>query len=356
MQVSSSTTPFRVVALLAVLMLALGAASVATATHELGHLDLPPASYSASVTPDTCEAAVSCTLTFTVRNESPPDSGHLMTEATITAPAGFVVDAVGAVTTSAVVTKNWNASLAGSTVSLSAASLSDGLGPLESFTVPVSVTAPLSALGPGHTFVTSASNTSPVVGTTQFTNNGSDPQVAVVNDHVFCPALEGCETTTVTLDNTSAKAVASSGATDEFLTLSVGGSFAEGSRCLDPNNPFNNFQAKGHPVTTNVTGNDRSHVVTLTLSKTVNNSPGAPGAERFQICTAADEPFWTKSGGFAAENQTTGFFEGLLPDCDATNPLITKCIQSRTRNAGNTVITYFVDPGDPISIPGLGEI
>ncbi|MBW3590088.1 MAG: hypothetical protein KY429_11805, partial [Actinobacteria bacterium] len=89
MQLSSSTTPFRVVALLAVLMLALGAAIAVTAQ------EVPPAKYSAEVFPGQCKADVDCVLTFTITNASPPDSGHIMTDASITAPKGFSVTDAG---------------------------------------------------------------------------------------------------------------------------------------------------------------------------------------------------------------------------------------------------------------------
>lgn len=315
------------------------------ATITASSQEIPPASYSASVTPDTCEAEFACDppLKFTVTNESPPDSGSLMDKATIKAPSGFSNPAVVSVTVQSFPAKNWIATANGDTVTLTANSVLDGLAPTESVSVTVNTTPSLATVGPDNIFVTTASGSNPVLGTTNFHNNDPDPTVTVVNEQVNCdPApAPGCETETVTLGNTSAQATASQGATNETLTLSVGGTFPDpASKCFDPT--F--FTPKGEAVTTNVTGNDRSHIVTLTLSKTVNNSPGAPGAERFQICVSADSPFPTKDGTIANE--------GLLPDCPPIP--ITKCVLSRTRNAGNSIIRYFIDPGDPISIPGLG--
>lgn len=336
---------FRIVVLLTILIPGLVATVPASA--------IPPASYSASVTPTTCEAQFKCGLTFTMINQSPPDSGAFLSEATIEAPTGFTINDVGAVTVhtaSPSVTKNWTATAAENKVSLSADDrLTDALAPTESLSVPVDVTASLSTVGPENKFPTTATgfllpDTVPV----SFQNTGDDPSVTVVNDQVNCPATETCTTNTITLNNTSAQASASAGATNETLRLSVGGSFLDpGSKCLTSAT----YTPKGEPVTTDVTGEDRSHIVTLTLDKTVNNSPGAPGAERYEICVSADKVFVTKDGTPAEQNPETAKFEGLLPNCPPVP--VSKCILSRSRSGGNTIIRYFVEPGDPIGIPGL---
>jgi hypothetical protein len=289
----------------------------------------------------------------------------LLTDARITAPQGFAVDAAGPVTVtsaSPLVTKTWSADVTGQVVLLSAddPDLRNGLAPSEKVTVPVTVTASLSLLGPGHVFETEASGfllpgTNPVA----FTRQGSDPSVTVVNDQVNCDPNDDCETKTIDLNNTSAKAAAPVGQTQQFLSLSVGGSFLdESSRCRTIITPKEGWE----PVTTNLTDPpERFHTVTLTLLKSVDNSAGAPGAQRIQICAVSDSQFITKEDrnkdgqpDLAVENEETGMFEGLLPDCPVIP--VTKCVLSRSRQAGNTVIKYFVEPGDPISLPGLDGI
>ena len=349
MQLSSSTTPFRVVALLAVLILALGAAIAATSQ------EIPPAKYSAEVFPGHCEADEDCTLTFTITNASPPDSGHIMTDASITVPAGFTLKGAGDVETSTVellpLEKSWTATPSGSTVFLTADELTDGLAPQESLSVPVEVFAPLALLGPDHEFSTDALT---AVGT-EFTLLGDEPSVDVVNDEAQCDPGFDCETTTVTLKNTSAKAEASVGGTLQFLTLSVGGSFSDSTNNCLASAPT--FDPVGEAVTSALTQDDppdRSHIVTLTLDKTVDNSAGAPGAERIDICAASDKPFKDKDGEDAVFNEGTGFYEGILPNCPVPLlPTTTKCVLDRSRKAGKAVIRYYVEPGDPISIPGL---
>lgn len=337
---------FRIVVLLTILIPGLIATVPASS-------QIPPASYSASVTPTTCEAQFKCGLTFTMINQSPPDSGALMTEATIKAPSGFTIDGVSPVTVttaSPTVTKSWSATTQDQTVSLRAnAPLTDGLAPTERLAVTLDVIPALSTVGPDRIFVTTATGfLLPATDPVPFHNTGDDPSVTVVNDEVNCPATETCETTTITLNNTSAQASASAGATNETLRLSVGGSFLDpGSKCLTSAT----YTPKGEPVTTDVTGEDRSHIVTLTLDKTVNNSPGAPGAERYEICVSADKVFVTKDGTPAEQNPETAKFEGLLPNCPPVP--VSKCILSRSRSGGNTIIRYFVEPGDPIIIPGV---
>lgn len=321
---------------------------VAAVSAFADHGGVPLAHYSASVTPDTCKADVTCSLTLTVRNDSPPTSGFLMDTATIQVPTGFSNPTLGTVTVTSLPSKSWSANVTGDTVTLTAGdpALTNGLAPGESVSVIINTTPSLATVGPGHTFDTTASGTTPLE-TTAFDNTQpADPTVTVVNEQVNCPSLQGCETGTVSLKNTSASAAASTGGTDETLTLSVGGSFAASLRiCADSTR----FTAVGEAVTTNVTGGDRSHTVTITLPKTVNNSPGAPGAERIDICAAADGPFVTKDGTPAVQNADTGLYEGLIPNCPALP--VTKCVVSRTRQAGSTVITIFVEPGDPIEIP-----
>ena len=348
---------FRIAALLVVLMVGL-VATISSSADEI-----PPSAYSVSVspTPATCEESVGCTLTFTFTNVS-PDSAALLTDASITAPGGFTVDAAGPVTVtsaSPLVTKTWSPDVDGNVVLLSAddPDLRNGLAPSEKITVPVTVTASLSSLGPGHVFATEASGfLLPATDPVAFSPTGPDPSVTVVNDQVNCAERDDCETEPITLNNTTAKAEAPVGQTQQFLTLSVGGSFLdESSRCRTIITP----KAGWEPVTTNLTDPpERSHTVTLTLARTVDNSPGAPGAERIQICAVSDSPFITKEDNNgdgqpdpAMKNEKTGMFEGLLPDCPPFR--VTKCVMSRTRSAGKTVITYFVEPGDPISIPGL---
>lgn len=324
---------------------------VAAVSAFADHGGVPPAHYSASVTPGTCEAVSSCSLTFTVTNQSPPNSGSLMDTATITVPTGFSDTSAGPVTVASLTPKSWSADADTAdgtvTVTLTAGNAVSGLAPTESVSVTINTTPSLATVGPGNTFDTTASGTFPLVGETAFDNTQpADPTVTVVNEQVNCPSLQGCETDTVTLNNTSASAAASTGGTNETLTLSVGGTFAASLRiCADSAR----FTAVGEAVTTNVTGTDRSHTVTITLPKTVNNSPGAPGAERIDICAAADGPFVTKDGTPAVQDADTGLYEGLIPNCPALP--VTKCVVSRTRQAGSTVIRIFVEPGDPIEIP-----
>jgi len=354
MQLSSSTTPFRVVALLAVLALAFGAAIAVTAQ------EVPPSVYSVSATPTTCEADSVCSLTFQFTNRS-PDSTTVMNRATIETPPGFSLGTVGTPTTSvlvpfALLDKSWNASVDGNIVVLEANGPLDALAPGETVSVVVDVTPSLTELGPGHVFKTTASGI--LLGEdVAFTNSGDDPSVTVVNDEAQCDPGFGCETRTVTLNNTSAQAVAPVGTILQFLTLSVGGNFVDAdSECVTSTT----FTAVGEAVTTALTpegDGGRSHTVTLTLDKMVDNSPGAPGAEKIDICAASDKPFVTKSGGDAELNESSGFYEGILPNCPSVLlPMTTKCVLDRTRNAGKSVIRYYVEPGDPISIPGLGEI
>jgi hypothetical protein len=346
----------RVVALLIVLMVGVGATTV-TWSQEIPAPIL--AVYSVAGFPDTCEQEAGCSLTFTFKNES-PDSTTLLNRATLETPAAFDVFDVGAVTTSPLVgEKTWLGDHDGDTVTIEADDpILDALGPNETVSVVVDLLPTGSGLlGTKHAFVTRAFGVvlpNPET-SVEFSQRGSEPSVTVVTDQARCePDAD--------LDNndcqaqaelgaqgellaTSATAVASDGTTLQYLSLSVGGTFGEGSECLTSAS----FDPVGHAVTTDLTDPpDRFHIVTITLGKDINNSPGAPGAERIQICAISDKEFTTKSG-----NQAT---VGLLPNCPALLPATEKCVLSRSRSAGKTVIRYFVEPGDPISIPGLGEL
>jgi hypothetical protein len=326
----------------------------------------PPAAYSVTVSPGTCEADLPCSLTFEITNSSPPTSSSLLTTATVTAPAGFDVTDVGDVSVTeappVLVQKTWEGSETDNVVTLTAdeQQVVNGLAPTESLSVVVTVVAPQSTVGPVNVFTTDAFGfLLPALDPVEFELEGTDPSVAVVDDEAQCLDQAGCTTREIVLNNTRAFAEAPAGLlfTTQFLLLSLGDGYLDGgsyetsqSKCLTTST----FTRVGEAVTTELSPNDpagRSHIVTLTLDKTGPNSPGAPGAERIQICAISDGPF---PGAGAEPNGKTGLWEGLLQDCPAIP--VTKCVLSRSRNAGKTVIRYFVEPGDPISIPGVGDI
>jgi hypothetical protein len=325
--------------------------------------------YSVSVTPVICETTSPCGLSFTLTNQSPA-SAYFMDEATIKAPAGFTITSVGEPTTSPI-PRNWDAEWnGGDTVRIFAVvppdlPLSgDALLPSESVSVTVTLVAASLAVGPTNTFETHAFGTDPLEeddGKSEFGRIGDDPNVMVVGDQQICEETQPCSTQEVSLagndglgiSKTSAKAFSPGGAVaGGTLEVSVGGRFAQqiqGGFCQ------NNFDDRGWAVTTDVTGDEdtRSHEVTVRLAKVINNAPGAPGAANFEICMAADEPFPTKPGTPAAQqNPNTLMWEGVLPNCPAVRTK--KCMISRTRNSGDAILKYFVDPGDPTGLPGLG--
>lgn len=292
--------------------------------------DVPLAKYSASVLSGTCQAATPCTQTFTVQNESPPDSGFLMNAATINVPAGFSSISVGTPVTTAPIAKTWTAT-GTTTIRLSANGQTDSLAPTESVSVAVTFTADLSTVGPSNTFSTTASGVNILTQSIGFARNGPEPVVTVVNQQRICPAGSTCDMGSATMDNTTARGTASDGGltTSE---MSVGGSWG-GPDCGTSFNPSSEV------VTTNV-GGGRSHVVTLTIRKKLNGTNnGGISSEEVCLKSEPDKPFTTKGGTVA--------YEGILPNCDPTNPAITACVRSRHRNAGNSIIVYYAPPGDP---------
>lgn len=340
-----------------------GVAAVLVVAALLGGLmpagadELPPSRYSASVTPTACEATAPCSLTFSITNGSPPNSGWILDHATITAPSGFAIAAAGTPTTLS--NKSWTASISGNQILLDATSdpllgtIPNALTPGETVNAPVTVTASLSVLGPKNEFKTTATGSNPtflITGPVTFTNTGSDPNVAVVNDEATCTGAENCQTSTVKLENTSGSAFAPANGQEARLRISVGGAYENAlRRCKAPSY----FTPKGRGVTTDVTGG-RTHIVTIRLSKVINNSPGAPGAEKFQVCVAADSEFVTRDGTPAVQNEF-GKYEGKLPDCTALFVGITKCVEFRGRNSGDAILKYRIDPGDPTGIAGLDQ-
>lgn len=331
--------------------------------------------YSATVAPDGCEytQCANTALTFSITNQS-PDTRFVMSTATITVPTKLTLlpNSVGNPTVDEllVAQKTWTKSVSGGVVTLAASQPTDTLLPGETVNVSLNVGATLSSVGP-HTFKTTASSPT---GEPTFRNTGADPKLDVVTDEVNCPATESCQTATVEkaedtqagISKTSASAFSpgGSGAAEASLRISVGGGFGDsikGGFCEREYLP--DLKYKGWSVTSEVGGDPeatRSHLVTVRLGKTIANSPGSPGAGAAEVCVAADENFVTKgglSGGTAPDaefNAATGMWEGVLPNCNALNPAITKCVESRARNSGDAIIKYFVDPGDPIGLPGLG--
>lgn len=361
-------------ALAAVLVVGLLVAAILPAGAD-DPVDIPPGAYEATVVPETCEANAQCSLSFTIENVDPPGppiSLWVLDTATIEAPEGFTVGSSMSVTTSTLNgPKSWSGVVSGSLITLTADEADEltetnALLPGESVTANVTVTASLSRLGPDNPFATTASGTNPLLPDqhTNFVRSGEDPTVTVVNDEVTCDPGASCQTKTVSLDavpgtdisKTSASAFSDGGegTAQATLQISVGGAFENDVKgyCKA------HFDAKGHLVTSQVSesGKTRSHLVTLRLGKVIENNPGAPGAASYDICLVADEDFQVKPGttltGRAVFNGEK--WEGILPNCDALNGLITKCVRSRSRNSGDAIIKYFLNPGDPGGLPGLG--
>jgi hypothetical protein len=88
----------------------------------------------------------------------------------------------------------------------------------------------------------------------------------------------------------------------------------------------------------------RGKVVTMTLLREFVNQISNNGTPFMDICLSLPP----SSPGFTDKFGHENVHDGLLQDCALTTPLNDPpCINSRAKRAGNEIITFTLDPGDP---------
>lgn len=160
----------------------------------------------------------------------------------------------------------------------------------------------------------------------------------IVQSLVLCAAGQICTTPTLsdTAGTTLASITADTGPQADQLSATVKGNpVAQYGSCGQPATGTTE-QALGSVVTFNVTS--RTKTVTMTLPRAYVNLIPNNGTPFMDICLdVPSHPFTNKFG------QMT--LTGLLPDCGGI--LVTTCITSRGKRAGDELITFILPAGDP---------
>jgi hypothetical protein len=148
--------------------------------------------------------------------------------------------------------------------------------------------------------------------------------------------------------HTNAAVAASSAATSDLLEVAVGIDSLASTTCL----PYN--QPTGLEVV-RVLVDHRDKTVTVTFDKYLVNIAPNNGTPLFTICFAAPWGNWvTASGGAPTFNSVTGEYEGILPNCGVAGLLPDNpCVSSRSKNAGNEVVTVSIPYQDGRADPKL---
>jgi hypothetical protein len=279
----------------------------------------------------TASTAGTFTVLFTAISD--PTGADLMKSASVTFPAAFTGLSVPASVTGT--DGSWSVSRSGSTVTLTSGTA--GLPTNGTVAVPVTATAP-STVGT-YALSTSAASTLGDPFTTS-----SSPTIAVGT--ATCSSTQTCDTTPIgSATNTQVEVVTTPtpNSTNDVVDLSVGG---PNTLPCAPNNPAYN----GQPYTYTTTDTSRSVGVTFRLDKSLVQQNPNNGTAHYSMCYEGKHPFLTKQGGTSAQDPTTGLYYGDLATCAATANVV-PCITSQSKDkAGDLVIQFNGDPGEPSGI------
>jgi hypothetical protein len=290
---------------------------------------------------DVAAGATGTTYSFTLNNQSPPESQDILQTLTVHVATGFTG-------VSGQSSAGWTATSVGNTVTFQGTLLPLG-------TANLSIVANAPGTTGSYTWTTSA--TGLVGGATgtpaDFTNSGSDPSVNVAGSVTVCDPLTPCDSGAVgDHTNTTADVHLDQGTgSGDVLTVTVGGTLPR-PLCATSTDPKWGQTAKfdNHDSTRNMT------VTYVIADRVADNGPDQPS--KYGVCYQSDKPFATRSGAPAAQSGTQ--YYGYLPNCAAGTP-VAPCIISATKLSGGDryhdgAIQFVVasQSGDPLL--GLGPV
>jgi hypothetical protein len=173
----------------------------------------------------------------------------------------------------------------------------------------------------------------------------SEPGCESTGFHVYqlmqpCPANRTC-TGAVGDGTTTASFNVASGTAKDTLVADTLADEPTNATCMSTSGRSQDY---GSTVSFDITS--RGKVVTMTLLKKYVLEISNNGTPFMDICLSVP----SSAPGFTDKYGNPNVHDGLLQDCSAAVPVNDPpCINTRKKNAGNEIITFTLDPGDPKS-------